>query len=85
MSLFEAGRGRLSVTSSLLFGRQYGLVGPLVRLCRCSSRCDIRLVTADTAKSTSESATGTKECFRRGINYPEVLHGIPLQPKWKRQ
>ena len=54
------------MTSSLLFSGQCGLAGPLVRLCRCSSRCDIRLVTADTAKSTSESTTGTKECFLRG-------------------
>lgn len=81
-SLFEAGRDRLSVTLSLLLNRQYRLVGPLVSLCRCSSRCDIHPVTADTTKSTSESTTGTKNAFW-GQKY--LIYNIPFQSKWNLQ
>lgn len=80
MSLFEAGRGRLSVNSSLLLNTQYSLVGPLVCLCSCSSRCDIHPVTADTAESTSESTTGTKNAFW-GQKYPRghLQHAFPVR------
>lgn len=78
ISLFEAGRGRLSAALSLLFNRQYGLVGPFVFHCRCLSRCDIHPLTPDTGKSTSESTTEKKNAFLGPeIPWSDLQHSFP--------